>query len=1089
MPEDATPFSAFVADTPPQTALRRAITAAARRPEADVVAELLPAATLSVEQQDEAQRTARALIEAVRGHKRSRAEVLLHTYRMDSDAGRALLDLAEALPRIPDAATRALLLRDRLVAAHWMQAGTFGTQMALAKGLALTPLWFAVAPLLHRVVSARLGTLARHFVLGERIGPALDRAERAELAGFTHSFDMLGESALTAGDAERHMSAYTKAIAAVGAASGGRGVYEGPGVSVKLSALHPRYERAQRGRVMAELLPRLKLLAAKARALDIGFTIDAEESARLDLSLDLLEALATDKGFTGWHGLGFAVQAYSKRAPQVLDFCIDLARSSGHRLMIRLVKGAYWDGEIKRAQQDGVEDFPVFTRKPHTDVSFLACARKMLAAGEAIYPQFATHNALTMAAVHSMAAGVPYELQCLHGMGETLHEEAMRRLGVRSRIYAPVGPHAALLAYLVRRLLENGASSSFIRQLHHPGVPVGVLLLDPVAEARRGHGAASAHIRRPPELFGAARRNAKGFDVTSEAALHRLARELAAVPPAPAVHDATAEAVEAALAAAASYTPPPAAARAHSLTHAAALLERYHAALLAALVTEGRKTLPAAMAELREAVDYLRYYGEQVRSWAPETHVPLGTVLCISPWNFPLAIFLGQVAAAFAAGNAVLAKPAEQTPRVAALAVKLLHIAGVPHAGMQLLAGDGTLGATLVADARVNGVVFTGSTVVAKSIQATLATRTNPDGKPVPLIAETAGQNAMIVDSSALPEQVIADVLASAFDSAGQRCSALRLLCVQREMAPLIMPRLRAALAELRAGPPGDMATDIPPLISGEAAAGINAHIAKLRAAGRRLTRGTAPEQGGFVPPMLVEVSSPAALEEEIFGPVLHVLTYHSWRLDVLIRRLNALGYGLTFGLHTRIATRVSHVAARIRAGNIYVNRNMIGAVVGVQPFGGYGLSGTGPKAGGPLYLYRLLARAPCCRPRLGELPGPVGESNMYMLLPRGAVLCVAQTALGRTVQAAVVRAAGCRAVFSPRDGFAAVLLEGDAAEVLRLTALLAARPGPILPLFALTPAEIAAGACYNPSLLAHERLVSTNTAASGGNPGLLSII
>jgi len=1145
-PDPADPFDALRRELVPQQPLRAAITAAHRSPETDCVPPLIRAAALPDAVAHSARETARALITRLRAkQKPGGVEALVREYALSSEEGVALMCLAEALLRIPDAATRDALIRDKIGGGDWrahlghspslfVNAATWGLVVTgrLTASANETTLSSALIrllarggePVIRKGVDLAMRMMGEQFVTGETIAAALSRAQKLETQGFRYSYDMLGEAAATAADAARYFAAYEDAIAAIGNAAKGRGLYEGPGISIKLSALHPRYQRAQRARVFAELLPRLASLAAAARAHNIGMNIDAEEADRLDLSLDLLTTLCESPVLAGWHGIGFVVQAYQKRAPFVIDFLIDLARRTGHRLMIRLVKGAYWDSEIKRAQIDGL-DFPVYTRKIYTDVSYLACAKKLLAAGEAVYPQFATHNALTLAAVHALAGNAgpeSYEFQCLHGMGEPLYEEVVgpEKLGRPCRIYAPVGTHETLLAYLVRRLLENGANTSFVNRIADPAFGIDALLEDPVAQAASitPPGAPHEKILHPLDLFGTARKNSIGLDLSNEHALATLATGLqrARVDPTadegigriirnPAdqrdrigeIADATPVQIEQSLAAAAASnwrsTPP--VDRAAALNRAAALFEAEAPRLLALLIREAGKTIPNATGEVREAVDFLRYYAAQCQPFDNDTHKPLGPVVCISPWNFPLAIFTGQIAAALAAGNPVLAKPAEETPLVARLAVELLHDSGLPHDALFLLPGDGAVGAALVADRRARAVVFTGSTETARLIQRQLAARTNPDGKPVPLIAETGGQNMMIVDSSALPEQVVADVVHSAFDSAGQRCSALRVLCLQAACADRILDMLKGAMAEFCLGNPDRLATDIGPVISAAARDGINAHIEQMRAAGHpvhQLPLPAACTHGFFIPPTIIEIAAIPDLSREIFGPVLHVLRYPREALDRIVDDINATGYALTFGLHTRIDETAARVAARINAGNIYVNRNMVGAVVGVQPFGGNGLSGTGPKAGGPLYLRRLLAAAPAIPlPAETDLPGPVGERNVYTLAPRGTVLCIAATPAGAARQAEAVAATGNRALIAqnlPDQAFDAVLLEGDADAVNRIATQLAERPGPIIAIHALTPEQIAAGAKYPPEWLLRERSISTNTAAAGGNASLMQI-
>jgi RHH-type proline utilization regulon transcriptional repressor/proline dehydrogenase/delta 1-pyrroline-5-carboxylate dehydrogenase len=1215
------PFAAFRQEVQAQTGLRAAITAAYRRPEPQCLPPLIEAATLSAAASTVARKTAQKLARALRAkQQRGGVEGLVREYALSSEEGVALMCLAEALLRIPDSATRDALIRDKIGGGDWrshighspslfVNAATWGlvvtgkltgtTSESTLSNALIRLVARGGEPLIRKGVDLAMRMMGEQFVMGQTIGDALARARAMEAKGFRYSYDMLGEAATTAADASRYLAAYETAIHAIGTASRQRGIYEGPGISIKLSALHPRYCRAQRDRVFAELLPRLKMLTLLARRYDIGLNIDAEEADRLDLSLDLLEAVCFAPEFEGWNGIGFVVQAYQKRAPFALDFIIDLARRSRHRLMVRLVKGAYWDSEIKRAQVDGLEGFPVFTRKIHTDVSYIACARKLLAAPEAVYPQFATHNALTLATIHAMAGGNyyagQYEFQCLHGMGEPLYEEVVGRgkLDRPCRIYAPVGTHETLLAYLVRRLLENGANSSFVNRIADPAVAIDDLIADPItaAAALRPVGAEHARIALPRDLYSAKRENSAGLDLCNEQVLAALAAGLPtgagvvhrAVPlvgdePAsgrcrsvfnPADRrDRVGEVEEAdpilidrafaiAVDTAARWAAIPPSRRAALLDRAAVLMQARMAGLIGVIVREAGKSLPNAVGEVREAIDFLRYYAAQIRErFSNDTHRPLGPVVCISPWNFPLAIFTGQVAAALAAGNPVLAKPAEETPLIASLAVAILREAGVPSGVIQFLPGDGKVGAALVGDARARGVMFTGSTEVAHLIQAELAKRTNPDGKPVPLIAETGGQNALIVDSSALAEQVVGDVIQSAFDSAGQRCSALRVLCLQEEVADHILTMLKGALREIAIGNPDRLAIDVGPVITAEAKATILDHVEAMRSSGHVVEQLPLPEacrHGTFVPPTLIEIGALAELKREVFGPVLHVLRFRRDGLDRLLDDIDATGYALTFGLHTRIDETVDQVVSRVGAGNIYLNRNLIGAVVGVQPFGGHGLSGTGPKAGGPLYLYRLLSARPFAPPvaptgsappgaRLWveylastgskavglcasmietspvetvlDLSGPVGERNLYMLKPRGSILCVAETATGLQIQIGAALASGNKAIVdstSPAMAlenlppglqrqlavttdraaakFDAVLLEGDAAAVRRIGAELAARPGPIVAVHALSRDELASGTeSYPLEWLLTEQSVSANTTAAGGNASLMSI-
>ena len=832
---------------------------------------------------------------------------------------------------------------------------------------------------------------------------------------------MLGEAALTAADAARYLRAYEQAIDAIGRASAGRGILDGPGISIKLSALHPRYQRAQIDRVHGELYPVLSGLALRARSHDIAFNIDAEESDRLELSLDLLERLCAEPALADWDGIGFVVQAYQKRCPAVIDALVDLARRSRHRLMVRLVKGAYWDSEIKRAQVEGLDGYPVYTRKAYTDVAYLACARRLLAAPDAVFPQFATHNAHTLAAIHQLADPArytpgQYEFQCLHGMGEPLYEQVVGpagegRLARPCRIYAPVGTHETLLAYLVRRLLENGANTSFVHRIADPSVPLDTLVEDPVLTVERfadaegaprdrpaasGDCAAGRDLRRGAAQFarhrsrqrGRARSARRGHAREPRASLdcgaarrrrrrerrRRCRRDAGAQPRRPQRHrrrrardnpDEIERALASAAAGASAWAATPVGDRAAILERAADGLEAELPLLLGLLAREAGKTIPNGIAEVREAVDFLRFYAAQARRDLADAAVaPLGPVVCISPWNFPLAIFTGQIAAALAAGNPVLAKPAEQTPLVAAEMVRRLLDAGAPANALQLVPGRGeTVGAALVADARVEGVMFTGSTDVARLLQRSLAKRLGRTGRTIPLVAETGGQNAMLVDSSALAEQVVSNAVASAFDSAGQRCSALRVLCVQEDGA-IASSMLRGAMAESRIGRAESLAVDVGPVIDADARDAIEAHVAAMAQRGRRVFRqaradGEALERGTFVLPTVIELDRIGELDREIFGPVLHVVRFRRRDLAATIGQINATGYGLTLGVQSRIDETIAEVLAAAHVGNVYVNRNMVGAVVGVQPFGGEGLSGTGPKAGGPLYLMRLLARPP----------------------------------------------------------------------------------------------------------------------------------
>jgi len=1250
------------APRPNPTPLRAAITSATRTPEPALMPALLSAATLAPAQTEAAHTLAMRIARGVRDRARASGRAglvqgLLQEFALSSQEGVALMCLAEALLRIPDAATRDALIRDKIGDGDWQshlgQSASLFVNAA-SWGLLLTgklvsthsdnrlssTLRQAVArggePLIRRGVDMAMRMMGEQFVTGETIDQALVNARKREAQGFRYSYDMLGEAAMTADDARRYQAAYAKAIDAIGAASAGRGVIDGPGISIKLSALHPRYARAKVERVMGELYPRLLVLAQQACGLNIGMNIDAEEADRLEISLDLLERLAFEPSLNGWDGLGFVIQAYQKRCPAVVDFVVDLARRSGHRLMIRLVKGAYWDSEIKRAQLDGQSDYPVYTRKAHTDVAYIVCARKLLAATDVVFPQFATHNAQTLASILAIGGNDfkpgEYEFQCLHGMGEPLYEQVVGqvsagKLGRPCRIYAPVGLHDTLLAYLVRRLLENGANSSFVNRIADENVPLEELAQDPVRTVQAMAGPDGAiglphdGIPLPRQLYGPSRPNSRGIDLADETTLSALSKAFAddaarhwdaaalMATDAPAsdgsdvqpvcnpadsgdvvgqLREATVadvgQALDAATQAAAGWAALAPADRAAMLDGAADRLEADTLTLLPLLVREAGKTAANAVSEVREAVDFLRYYGAEIRrDFDNATHKPLGPVVCISPWNFPLAIFTGQVAAALAAGNVVLAKPAEQTPLVAAAAVRALHAAGVPRGALQLLPGRGeTVGAALVGDARVHGVLFTGSTEVARLLQRELAGRLTVAGQVVPLVAETGGQNAMVVDSSALAEQAVADIVSSAFDSCGQRCSALRLLCVQDDGADRLIEMLQGAVQELEVGDPRYLATDVGPVIDADAKDIIERHVVAMQAKGCRVWRlpmtldAAAAGRGHFVAPTVIEIDRISDLGREVFGPVLHVLRYRRDRLAETLDAINGTGYGLTQGVHTRIDETVAQVVNAARAGNLYVNRNVVGAVVGVQPFGGEGLSGTGPKAGGPLYLLRLLAQRPVQAARMSVahagaltrpavrglssepapgpasapvamaqlrawaqaqgnkllaahcdrvvaespighwhgLSGPTGEANLYAVLPREAVLCLAaEGAAGdadRLLQLAAVLAAGSHAVWpaqaaalrerlpidvreriiltgdwlNARTAFDAVLHHGDATSRQAVAASLAERPGAIMGLTGL-----ASGDTRIPvERLVIERSLSINTAAAGGNASLMTL-
>jgi RHH-type transcriptional regulator, proline utilization regulon repressor / proline dehydrogenase / delta 1-pyrroline-5-carboxylate dehydrogenase len=985
----------------------------------EIARNLLSAANRPSDAETRIDARATRLVEAIRARTGGLGGVedFLHAYALSTKEGLALMVLAEALLRVPDPETADRLIEDKLKAGDWMHhdsrsASLLVSASAWTLGLTArvihpgeTPEGIVDAlikriglPAVRAATRQAMRLLGSHFVLGQTIEEALKRA--GSQREFLYSFDMLGEGARTDADAHRYFESYADAIREIGKASGNETLPRRPGISVKLSALHPRYEALSRDRVLAELTPRLLELTQLAKHHQLNFTVDAEEADRLELSLDVIAAALRDSSLAGWDGFGLAVQAYQKRAGAVIDWITDVARTLDRRLMIRLVKGAYWDTEIKRAQERGLPDYPVFTRKAMTDVCYLDCVRKLLARRPLLYPQFATHNALTVACVIEDAHGsAGYEFQRLHGMGEALYEALLDELpDLTCRVYAPVGGYSDLLAYLVRRLLENGANSSFVSVAADPAVPIENILRRPQSQIGDATHARHSHIPLPRDLFRPGRRNSSGIEFGDRASLETLLREIHGVP-----HTADAKSivdgieiagrerpalspidgreigtvqesdkaiVNSALAAAhsafQSWNATSIADRARILERVGDLIEQNRGRLIALLQVEGGKTIDDCVSEVREAADYCRYYASEARrSFAPismpgptgeSNEVRMrgrGIFICISPWNFPLAIFAGQIAGALAAGNCVVAKPAEQTPLIASETIKLFYAGGVPPGALQLVLGDGKVGAMLTADRRVAGVAFTGSTEVARAINRTLAGK---DGPIPPLIAETGGVNAMIVDATALPEQVTDDVIMSAFRSAGQRCSALRILCVQEDIADRVFEMVAGAARELAVGDPRDPATHIGPVIDSEAKEKLDRWVSRGEKSGAVLFRfdGTMPVQGTYVAPAILELNSARELKEEVFGPVLHVVRWRENELDRLLDDIAANGTALTLGIHSRIDTTIAHITRRLPHGNVYVNRNMIGAVVGSQPFGGSGLSGTGPKAGGAHYLQRF---------------------------------------------------------------------------------------------------------------------------------------
>jgi len=1173
--------------------LRQRIRLATLADEGESIARLIESAQLdAVARQAISQRATQFVAKVRAGAASGMLESFLAEYTLSTTEGIALMCLAEALLRVPDTKTIDDLIEDKIAPSRWAEhldransplvnVSTLALTLTgevlrdSGAGIAGTIKGFVQRigePVIRSAVLQAMKILGGQFVLGRTIEEASRLARKQEKEGFSYSYDMLGEAARTEADAKRYRAAYAEAIAVLATRCTASHVRDNPGVSVKLSALHPRYEFSKRDRVLDELVERTLALALMARGANMGFNVDAEEAERLDLSLDVIAAVLADPRLAGWDGFGIVIQAYGQRASHVIDWVDALASSLGRRVMVRLVKGAYWDSEIKRAQVLGLDGFPVFTRKAATDISYIANARKLLGKRERIYPQFATHNAHTVAAVLHIADALgakttEFEFQRLHGMGERLHDLLKDEAGIRTRIYAPVGRHADLLAYLVRRLLENGANGSFVNMIADRDVPADEVVRDPfeaVADAK-------ARVKMPADLFAPERPNSRGVDLTDPLTIELLEAARAAF----ATHrwasgpmiggevegdvahevwnPATGEVLGAVVTASENdvntaldtarawflvWSVRPVHERAAMLRRTADLYEANAAEFFALAAREAGKTLPDCASEVREAVDFLRYYAAEAERAEPSR--PLGVFVCISPWNFPLAIFTGQIAAALVAGNAVIAKPAEATPLIAARAVALMHEAGIPREIIQLLPGEGSVvGAALVSDPRVDGVCFTGSLATAKSIDRAMADHLAPTA---PLIAETGGLNAMIVDSTALPEQAVRDILASAFQSAGQRCSALRMLYVQEEAAGRTLEMLHGAMEELAVGDPWHLTTDVGPVIDARARAKIEAHIAGFAGREAVLKRIEAPGKGTFVAPTVLKVSGIADLKEEIFGPVLHVATFKAGEIDQVVEAINASGYGLTFGLHTRIDARVEQLSGQIRAGNIYVNRNQIGAVVGSQPFGGEGLSGTGPKAGGPHYLPRftrpLSVVAPSTainglsglsigfaigavdqvraaldakggQPARTQMPGPTGESNTLYIYPRGVVLCLGPDEPSAYVQARIALARGNGVlIVAPgahkiaeelgRDGAViggvdkrlapaaieaglavdAVLHWGDEAALKPWRQALAHRDGPVIPLIASEA---------DADRLIIERHVCIDTTASGGNAELLA--
>jgi len=1196
----------------PQTELKTRISEKYRQNEQECLNNLIGILDWDKDKEEQISQLATSLIEKVRNNriKGNGVDALMQEFKLSTSEGIALMCLAESLLRIPDKYTQDKLIKDKIATGDWKshtKSDSFFVN-ATSWGLTLTGRMIKAdndakltssllkivgkwgEPLIRKAMATAVRFMGNQFVMGETIESALKASVAKEAKGYQFSYDMLGEAALTDEDAQKYMQSYIDAIHSVGKANAGRGIKDGPGISVKLSAIHPRYVRAQRERVMSELYPRLKHLYLLAKQYQIALFIDAEETDRLEISLDLLDKLVTDPDMAGFKGIGFVIQAYQRRAPNVIDYVIDLARRANGRIMVRLVKGAYWDSEVKRAQVDGQVDYPVYTRKFHTDLSYLACAKKLLSAQDAIYPAFATHNAYSLAAIYTMAEGREFEFQCLYGMGETLYDNVVgqNNLNVICRVYAPVGTYETLLAYLVRRLLENGANSSFVHQLVDPSIPVSELVVNPVELVNKSGGVSNPHFKKPADIYPGGRVNSKGLDLSDELQLAELEEHLnklitnryQAYPlldgykPAereakqvrnPAkqadivgeVKLATSDEIDVAISKAVSAFPAWSATspedRAAKIVKFADLLEDNYYEVLNIVVREAGKTLNNAIAEIREAVDFCRYYAAQVANeFSNDTHKALGPVVCISPWNFPLAIFVGEVISSLAAGNTVIAKPSAQTNLIAFYAVKLMHDAGIPTGAVQLMPGSGsTIGNEMTKDPRVKAVIFTGSTEVAQTINQNLAAKADAGV----LIAETGGQNAMIVDSTALPEQVVLDVVTSGFDSAGQRCSALRVLYLQADIADKTIKMLKGAMDELRVGNPVSLNTDVGPVIDIKAQKVLLDHIDSLRNNARMMYQAKLQsecEDGIFVAPTIFEIGSIRELKREVFGPVVHVIRFAGEDLDKVIAEINSSGYGLTQGVHSRLEDTAAKVYNNIKAGNIYINRNTVGAVVGVQPFGGEGLSGTGPKAGGPLYLYRLvdtqlqpdldadkkkinfnvldrfvnsLGQLQLSQQQITELlalssklkehtpladqielPGPTGERNFMLFAPRGYVACLADSLYSYCEQVIYALTTGNQ-VIMVKDGVNDVLARylpkqsyftADFSKAEMIHAVLVSKNYPGLAKVRVDLSKRDSllthvlvelpSGGYNSHLLVTERTISNNITATGGNVQLMSI-
>lgn len=1235
-------FINFSKDIINQSKIRNLITSSYNIPETELLPILLKEIQFSEKQKKEIFNLAYKLAKKIRKKNKlnlsGSMQKILQEFSLCSKEGIALMSLSEALLRIPDKKTKEKLIKDKISNKNWknyikkdsyflvkIMSISFiliNTILNKKSKIKLINIFYKIIkniskPIIRKTIYKTMKLIGKQFIFSEKIKGKIKKYNKNK---FNYSYDVLGESALTKREVKKYVYLYQKAIEEIGKKSIGKNIYKNSGISLKLSALHPRYCRIQYNRVMEELYPILFNLTLQAKNHNISISIDAEESDKLEISLDLFKKLLYEQKLLGWNGLGFAIQAYQKRCLYVIDELIELAKKTQHKIMIRLVKGAYWDSEIKKTQINGLKDYPVYTKKIHTDISYLACAKKLLSHPDVIYPQFATHNTQTLSSIYHMAGKnyfkEQYEFQCLYGMGENLYKQVVgslynNKLDRQCRIYAPIGKHETLLPYLVRRLLENGANTSFVNKIANKNIKLKELVQNPIDDILQNNqsnkkiGMSHDKIPNPRFLYGKKRKNSYGIDLNNEQSLKKLSEFLITSPlyynitpllsktnilfdqiakkktiinPANQndivgyVHDTPINEIKNIIKNADKalnyWKKTTIQKRSKILKKTAKLIEKYFYNFIAILIRESGKTYNNAVSEIRESIDFLRYYAQEIKENLNENQIePLGIVVCISPWNFPLAIFIGQISAALASGNVVLAKPAEQTPIIATLAVKLLYKSGVPKSVLQMLTGKGSIIGTKIIENNIDGVIFTGSNDVAKTIQKNISKKLNRHNKPVTLIAETGGLNTMIVDSSALTEQVVNDVIISAFDSCGQRCSAMRLLCIQEEVYEKTINMLKEAIIEYSVGNPIELNTDIGPIINKESKEKIIKYINKMKKNGNKVHQSIKNKNGNFITPTIIEINDINELKNEIFGPVLHVLKYKQKKIKKLIKKINNLKYGLTFGLHTRIDNFAYYISRKIKAGNIYINRNMIGAVVGVQPFGGEGLSGTGPKAGGPLYIYKLLNKyknininkiieksndfyklknwkssikkfeeykifcewakkqndqiieklfnkqeKPQNNNISNILTGPTGELNNYFLIPKKKILCLAKNKTDIFNQLIITLKIGCKILWindmihkkikdqlpkkvqkkiyivkewEQKDcDFDFVIHHGDKHELKEICKKIADKPGKIIGIQSLKQGD------KNIQIenLFHERVISTNTTATGGDINLIKL-